>query len=81
MVGAGGEWAGSTGHSYLPMKSPDEKINTQETVWAEAGRAGERRLELPFRTSLRVGGEARRHQMIKVPFSYLPHMLWCQKIP
>lgn len=32
-------WAGNP---YLPIKSPDEKINTQETVWTEGGRKGER---------------------------------------
>lgn len=24
-------------HSYLPIKNPDGKINTQETVWADGG--------------------------------------------
>lgn len=31
---------GWASHSYLPIKSPDGKINTQETVWADGGVGG-----------------------------------------
>lgn len=36
------EGAGRAGHPYLPIKSPDEKINTQETDWGAGGGREER---------------------------------------